>query len=65
MKGILTLNYGNGFDFTDYCFLFWNIFFLLLFFHVGGVNGKVCRGCSWKGTTLFFGKVDSGRENGI
>ena len=61
MKGMLTLNDGNGFDFMDSCFLF--SIFLLLFFHVGGVNGKVCRGCSWKGTTLFFGKVDLGRES--
>ena len=30
MKGILTLNYGNGFDFMDYCFLF--RIFLLSFF---------------------------------
>ena len=24
------------------------------FFHVGGVNEKVCRGRSWKGTTLVL-----------
>ena len=31
-------------------------------FHVGGVNGKGCRGCSWEGITLVLKKVIEGMK---